>query len=60
MKKMIYATLLAKEGLVVLEISLIYGLMFGIAHTSGEEEDLFNWAITIALGPIEISLISVK
>lgn len=38
------------------EISLdfINGLVFGIEHFSGDEEDFFEWLVTIHLGIIRI------
>lgn len=43
-----------------LGFGLITGLMFGIEHISGDEEDAFYWVINIVLGVFNITLINFK
>lgn len=44
----------------LLEFSFITGLMFGIEHVSGDEDDDFYWAIALNLGILCIALISFR
>ena len=40
----------------LLSIDFITGLVFGIEHITGDEEDEFNWVVGIHLGFIRLSI----
>ena len=40
----------------IVTLDLIAGLVFGIEHISGDEDDNFNWVVGIHLGLIRLSI----
>jgi hypothetical protein len=40
----------------IIQIDFIAGLVFGIEHISGDEEDEFNWVVGIHVGFLRFSI----
>ena len=46
--------------MLAIEFNFVTGLMFGIIHISGDEDDDFDWMVSLCVGPIQVLLYNVK
>lgn len=44
----------------VVELSLNNGILFGIEHVSGDEEDDFHYIVLVYFGPLQLTFVKVK
>lgn len=43
-----------------INVELISGLVFGLEHVTGDDDDFFHWAVPIHLGVFRIIFIKLK
>ena len=46
--------------MLAIELNFVMGLMFGIVHISGDEDDDFNFCVSVGLGPVQVIFYNFK